>query len=53
MAGKSKLNEIAQELKRLNYSPEEEQKPLNYKIQVGDVQKVHPKLLVSVTRVTL
>jgi hypothetical protein len=34
MSGMSKLNEIDEELKRLNYSPEEEKKPLNYRIQV-------------------
>jgi hypothetical protein len=34
MSGMAKLNEIDEELKRLNYSPEEEKKPINYRIQV-------------------
>ena len=34
LAGKKKLNAIDEELKALNYSPEEDNKPLNYRIQV-------------------
>ena len=34
LAGKNKLDAIGKELEHLNYSPEQENKPLNYKIQV-------------------
>jgi hypothetical protein len=40
LAGKSKLREIDEELKRLNFSPDDEQKPLNYRIQVT-FKKIH------------
>ena len=35
LTGKSKLKEINDELKALNYSAEDDNKPLNYKIQVS------------------
>ena len=34
LTGKSKLKEINDELKALNYSAEDDNEPLNYKIQV-------------------